>query len=183
MRPLKLSTRPFCIAFFGAMYCHSTFRSSRHFSIAFDVNSVSLSETIMQGYLRTSAIQSSSRATLIPDNDVSTIAARHSRLKSSITFNMRKRCPQDRLSNMKPRDHRWFDPCGIVMGALVPKARFLPPRVCEQSVSPLCRCDTVFSGQPIRWILCSSRFTPVHSPSFPFEHNMQATVSKPAAFR
>lgn len=32
-----------------AMQCHSTFRSSCHLSMAFEVSSVPLSETIMQG--------------------------------------------------------------------------------------------------------------------------------------
>ncbi len=64
----------------------------------------------------------------IPDNDVSTTAARHSRLKSSITFRIRKRRPQDRLSDTKSKLHRWFCPCGTTIGDLVRKARFLPPR-------------------------------------------------------
>lgn len=89
----KLSTRPFRIGLPGTMQCHSTLLASCYFKTAMLVSSVPLSETTMQGYPRISATLSSTRATRWPERDVSTIAARYSRLKSSITFTMRNLHP------------------------------------------------------------------------------------------
>ena len=69
-----------------------------------------LSLTTMQGKPRISAIRSSSRATRMPEIEVSTTVARHSRLKSSITQRMRNRRPSHRASDTKSSDHRWFGP-------------------------------------------------------------------------
>ena len=60
-----------------------------------------------------------------------------SRLKSSITFRMRNLRPHERLSDTKSSDHRWFGPCGIAMGVLVPTARLRPPRL--RTVNPSSR--------------------------------------------
>jgi hypothetical protein len=64
-----------------------------HASMAFEVNSVPLSETIMPGRPRRSIRVVSSRATRCPEIEVSAIAARHSFVTSSTTFRMRKRRP------------------------------------------------------------------------------------------
>ncbi|GGF60563.1 hypothetical protein GCM10011319_22060 [Mameliella alba] len=37
-----------------------------------------------------------------------------------MTQSPRKRRPSDKLSDTKSSDQRWFGPCGIAMGALVP---------------------------------------------------------------
>ena len=50
MRPLKLSQKPFCIGFPGAMKCQTTLLSCAQANTAFEVNSVPLSETIMPGF-------------------------------------------------------------------------------------------------------------------------------------
>jgi hypothetical protein len=52
MRPLKLSQKPFCIGFPGAMKCQTTLLSCAQANMAFEVNSVPLSETIMPGLPR-----------------------------------------------------------------------------------------------------------------------------------
>ena len=92
--PLKLSQKPFCMGLPGAMKCQSTCFSCAHSSMAFEVNSVPLSETIMQGLPRLSSRAVNSRATRRPEIEVSGIAARHSRVTSSTMFRMRKRRPQ-----------------------------------------------------------------------------------------
>ena len=108
-----------------------------HLSMAFDVNSVPLSLTTMQGKPRISAIRSNARATRMPEIDVSTAVARHSRLKSSITQRIRNRRPSARASDTKSSDQRWLGPWGIVIGALVPIARWRPPRL--RKVNPSSR--------------------------------------------
>jgi hypothetical protein len=50
MRPLKLSQKPFCIGFPGAMKCQTTLLACAQANMAFEVNSVPSSETIMPGY-------------------------------------------------------------------------------------------------------------------------------------
>jgi hypothetical protein len=77
MRPLRLSQKPFCIGFPGAMKCQTIPLSCVQASMAFDVNSVPLSETIMPGFPRRLISAVSSRATRRPEIDVSGIAARH----------------------------------------------------------------------------------------------------------
>lgn len=87
----------------------------------------------------------SSRATRMPDSDVSTTAAKYSRLKSSITFRMWNRRPHDRLSDTKSRLQRWLASGEWPSGFLCP--RYASCRhVCAQSDPPLCRCDTAFSN-------------------------------------
>ena len=83
MRPLKLSQKPFCIGFPGAMKCQITLLSCAQANMAFEVNSVPLSETIMPGLPRRLINAVSSRATRRPEIEVSGIAARHSRVTSS----------------------------------------------------------------------------------------------------
>src|ERR1700722_19735780 len=77
MRPLKLSQKPFCIGFPGAMKCQTTLLSCAQANMAFEVNSVPLSETIMPGLPRRLINAVSSRATRRPEIEVSGIAARH----------------------------------------------------------------------------------------------------------
>src|ERR1700689_5281144 len=62
MRPLKLSQKPFCIGFPGAMKCQTTLLSCAQANTAFEVNSVPLSETIMPGLPRRSISAVTSRA-------------------------------------------------------------------------------------------------------------------------
>jgi hypothetical protein len=78
MRPLKLSQKPFCIGFPDAMKCQTTLLSCVQANMAFDVNSVPLSETIMPGLPRRLINAVSSRATRRPGIEVSGIAARRS---------------------------------------------------------------------------------------------------------
>jgi len=103
--------------------------------MAREVNSVPLSLTTMQGEPRISTILSSSRATRMPDRELSTTTARLSRLKSSTTVSIRNLRPEARVSETKSSDQRWFDPCGIAIGALVPSARLRPPRLRTVSFS------------------------------------------------
>jgi len=80
---LKLSQKPFCIGFPGAMKCQMILLSCVQASMAFEVNSVPLSDTIMPGLPRRSIKTVSSRATRRPEIDVSGIAAKHSSVTSS----------------------------------------------------------------------------------------------------
>jgi len=48
-RPLKLSTKPFCMGLPGAMSCHSTPLCWHHLRTATEVSSVPLSETMVAG--------------------------------------------------------------------------------------------------------------------------------------
>jgi hypothetical protein len=75
IRPLKLSTKPFCIGFPGVMQCHSIRCSEHDRRMAVDVSSVPLSETIIPGFLRRSIRADCSRATRRPDIEVPGIAA------------------------------------------------------------------------------------------------------------
>src|SRR5277367_570556 len=68
MRPLKLSHKPFCIGFPGAMKCHTTPLSCAQANMAFEVNSVPLSETMMPGLPRRLINAVSSRATRRPQD-------------------------------------------------------------------------------------------------------------------
>ena len=61
--------------------------------MAFEVNSVPLSEMIIMGLPRRSMIAANSRATRAPDSDVSATSARHSRVQLSTTVNVRNRRP------------------------------------------------------------------------------------------
>lgn len=73
--------------------------------------------------------------------DVSTTGTKHSRLKSSMTFKMRNRRPQDSLSDTKSNNQRWFGPYGIAMGELVPRVpRRLRswPYLTKENCSPDC---------------------------------------------
>ena len=93
MRPLKLSQKPFCIGFPGAMKCQTTLLSCAQANMAFEVNSVPLSETIVSGRPRIAMIRSSSRATRRPEIEVSATSARHSRVQSSTKVKIRNRRP------------------------------------------------------------------------------------------
>ena len=108
MRPLKLSQKLFCIGFPGAMKCQTTLLSFAQANMAFEVNSVPLSETIMPGLPRRLINAVSSRATRRPEIEVSGIAARHSRVTSSTIFRMRNRRPQASWSWTKSTDQRAF---------------------------------------------------------------------------
>ena len=77
-----------------------------------------------RGAPRRAMIAVNSRATRAPDSDVSATRQRHSRGKSSTTTRTRNRRPSVNVSAAKSSDQRWFGPCGSVIGALVPKARF-----------------------------------------------------------
>src|SRR6266576_495092 len=76
--------------------------------MAHEVSSVPLSLTTMQGLPRVSTTRSSSRATRMPERELSTTSARHSRLKSSTTVRMRNLRLQASASNTKSSDQRWF---------------------------------------------------------------------------
>ena len=123
MRPLKLSQKPFCIGFPGAMKCQTTLLSCAQANMALEVNSVPLSETIMQGLPRRLINAVSSRATRRPEIEVSGIAARHSRVTSSTMFRMRNCRPQASWSWTKSRDQRALAAASTTIGARVPTAR------------------------------------------------------------
>ena len=91
--------------------------------MAFEVNSVPLSDTIMPGLPRRSIKTVSSRATRRPEIDVSEIAAKHSRVMSSTMFRMRSRRPQASWSWTKSTDQRAFGLDSTRIGARDPSAR------------------------------------------------------------
>jgi hypothetical protein len=62
----------------------------------------------MHGLPRNSAILASSRTTRAPEIDVSTVNAKHSRVKSSTATKIRKRLPSASTSCRKSIDQRWF---------------------------------------------------------------------------
>ena len=74
----------------------STLRLSAKARMAFEVNSVPLSEMIIAGFPRRSMIAANSRATRTPDSDVSATKARHSRVQLSTTVSVRNRRPSAR---------------------------------------------------------------------------------------
>lgn len=85
-----------------------------------------LSTTIASGSGRLHPIPSTTRTTRLPLRDVSTSMPKHSRLKSSMMFKVRKRLPSQKLSVVKSSDHLLFGPFGAGMGALKPMPlRFL----------------------------------------------------------
>jgi len=94
MRPLKLSQKPFCIGFPGAMKCQTILLSCAQPSMALEMNSVPLSETIMLGLPRRLISTVCSCATRRPEIEMSGIAARHSRVTSSTMFRIRIRRPR-----------------------------------------------------------------------------------------
>ena len=59
--------KAFCCGLPGWMYCQPTQRSSAHLRIAFEVNSVPLSEVTASGWPRQAMMRSSSRATRTPE--------------------------------------------------------------------------------------------------------------------
>ena len=87
-----------------------------------------LSLTIVLGLPRSTKSLSSSRATRIPEIEVSATSARHSRVQSSTTIRTRMRRPSMSWSATKSSDQRSFGHCGISIGARVPRARLRPPR-------------------------------------------------------
>src|SRR6185312_10709712 len=136
IRPLKLSTKAFWIVLPGAMKCQLMLVSLHQASMALQVNSVPLSETIEPGLPRPSTIAVSSRATRRPEIDVSGIAPRHSLVTSSTTLRTRKRRPLANWSWTKSSDQRAFgrdstrigpNACGLAAGApLADRKPFLP---------------------------------------------------------
>ena len=94
------------------MKCQTTVLSCAQANMAFEVNSVPLSETIMPGLPRRLINAVSSRATRRPEIEVSGIAARHSRVTSSTMFRMRNRRPQPSWSWTKSTDQR-ASACGF----------------------------------------------------------------------
>ena len=92
------------------------------------MSSLPLSLTTIFGLPRSIISRSSSRATRVPESEVSATSAKHSRVQSSTTVRMRKRRPQVSWSDTKSSDHRSFGIIGASIGALVPIARLRPPR-------------------------------------------------------
>ena len=106
------------------------------------VSSVPLSETTVSGAPRRPMMASSSRATRLPDSEVSATRPRHSRVKSSTTVRMRNRRPSVSASLTKSSDQRWFGPCSSAAGARVPSACLRPllviePQQLQQLLPPL----------------------------------------------
>ena len=82
-----------------------------------------LSETIMPGLPRRPMSAVSSRATRLPEIEVSGIAARHSRVTSSTMLRMRKRRPRANWSWTKSSDQRALTLASTRIGVRVPTAR------------------------------------------------------------
>src|SRR5271170_1441795 len=141
MRPLKLSQKPFCIGFPGAMKCQTTLLSCAQANMAFEVNSVPLSETIMPGLPRRSISAVSSRATRRPEIEVSGIAARHSRVTSSTMLRIRNRRPKANWSWTKSRDQRALAAASTTIGARVPH--------CASPRPPLAHREALFAVEPV----------------------------------
>ena len=97
--------------------------------MAFEVNSVPWSLTIRPGLPRRAMTAETSRATRRPEIEVSTTAARHSLVTSSITLKMRNRRPQTNRSCTKSTDRRAFGCATVSRGARVPVAVFRPRRL------------------------------------------------------
>lgn len=76
--------------------------------------------------LRFRVILSISPTTKGPESEVPATAARHSRLKSAVTRNTRKRQASQTLFETKSSAYLWFNPCRIAIGANIPKARLQP---------------------------------------------------------
>lgn len=93
MRPLNLSTKAFWIGFPAAMKCQSISVSLHQASMALQVNSVPLPETIEPGLPRRSTIIVNSQATCRPEIDVLGTTPRHSLLTSSTMLRTRERGP------------------------------------------------------------------------------------------
>ena len=92
----------------GAMKCQGTPVSSLQASIAFEVSSTPWSLTIRPGLPRRAIKAVSSRATRQPEIEVSTTAARHSFVTSSITLRIRNLLPWANWSCTKSTDQRAF---------------------------------------------------------------------------
>src|SRR5215469_3486845 len=95
-------------------------------SIAVEVSSVPLSETMPPGQPRTAMILSSSRATRMPETEVSTTSARHSRVQSDRQDTQAP--PIDHLLMHEVDYQRWFGLSGSGSGERTPMARLRPPR-------------------------------------------------------
>ena len=96
----------------GAKWLHralETFRIDKELVGRETVSSVPLSLTIMAGLPRASMRVSSSRATRIPDSEVSATNARHSRVKSSTMAKIRKRLLQASASVGRQFNRSWCD--------------------------------------------------------------------------
>src|SRR5664279_4972172 len=91
--------------------------------MAFEVNSVPLSLTIIPGLPRASISIVSSRATRLPEIEVSGIAARQARVISSTMLRMRKRRPRANWSWTKSSDQRALTLASTRIGVRVPTAR------------------------------------------------------------
>jgi hypothetical protein len=105
---------------------------------AFEVNSVPLSDTIMPGLPRRSV---SSRATRRPEIDVSGIAAKQSRVTSSMMFRMRNRRPQASWSWTKSRDQWALAAASTRIGARAPIDRPGARNTPIRSLSSADRCE------------------------------------------
>jgi len=109
------------------MWCQSIPASPAHDSTALDVSSVPLSLTTVVGLPRRMTRAASSRATRLPEIDVSTTAARHSRVTSSMTFSTRNRLPLTSWSRAKSSGQRSFGCAVTGSGARAP-TRLAPAR-------------------------------------------------------
>ena len=115
----------------------------RQTSMAFEVNSVPLSETIMPGLPRRLINAVSSRATRRPEIDVSGIAAKQSRVTSSTMSRMRNRRPQASWSWTKSTDQRAFSLDSTRIGVRNPTAPPSPPLAHRQAFFTIKPIDAV----------------------------------------
>jgi hypothetical protein len=103
---MKLSTNAFCCGLPGVMWCQARPVRLVHARTAREISSGPLSLTVVVGIPRRATSASSSRATRVPEIEVSTTAARDSRVKSSTTTRIRKRRAAARQSEAKSTDQR-----------------------------------------------------------------------------
>jgi hypothetical protein len=103
--------RAICIGSRGAMWCQATSCPACQPRMACAVGSVPLRLTIIQRRPRRWAIRSSSRATRLPESELSATKVGHSLLKSSTTTSTWERRPSLKTSESKSRLQRLFSAC------------------------------------------------------------------------
>jgi hypothetical protein len=108
-------------------------------SMAFEVNPIPLSDTIMPGLPRRSIKTVSSRATRRPGIEVSGIAAKHSRITSSTMF---------RMGDRRPRAGHGQNPETAGVGSRLDQDR-RPRPYCAPPSTPLAHSQALFAIEPV----------------------------------
>lgn len=123
-------------------------------------------------------MMSNSLATRIPESDVSTTVARHSREKSSMTQRMQTQRPSTRLSETKLRlplpGRQLRSKCREEAEIWV--LRYSYWSSCAQSPLP----GATFAHRQLFLLVEPIQLLPVHMPALSLEKNVQASVAKAA---